>query len=193
MRLDAVDLVANDTGGAIAQVFAARHPERLRTLTLTNCEVHDNLPPEEFAPVVEMAERGELAPTGPALAADPAAARATTFAATYEHPDRIADETIRAFLEPVVGTLERGREFERFLTSLRAEDLVAVEPQLGKLEVPTLIAWGTADTTFGIEWAHRLRDTIPGAELAEIPGGRLFFPQERAAELAAHLRRHWSR
>src|SRR4051812_48081991 len=38
LDLPAVDLVANDTGGAIAQIFAARHPERLRSFTLTNCE-----------------------------------------------------------------------------------------------------------------------------------------------------------
>lgn len=194
MGLAAVDLVANDTGGAVAQVFAARHPERLRTLTLTNCDVHTNLPPESFAPVVELAARGRLAPSGPALAADPDAARTTSFAAAYEHPERVADDTIRSFLEPVLGTLERGREFERLLTSLRAEDLVAVEPELRKLEVPTLIVWGTDDPTFGIEWAHWLQETIPGAgEVVEIRGGRLFFPQERAGELAGHLRAHWSR
>jgi pimeloyl-ACP methyl ester carboxylesterase len=31
-----VDLAGNDAGGAIAQVFAARHPCKVRTLTLTN-------------------------------------------------------------------------------------------------------------------------------------------------------------
>jgi pimeloyl-ACP methyl ester carboxylesterase len=45
LRLDQVDLVANDSGGAVAQIFAARHPERIRSLTLTNCDVHDNYPP----------------------------------------------------------------------------------------------------------------------------------------------------
>src|SRR4249920_166560 len=37
LGLTGIDLVANDTGGAIAQIFAARYPERLATLTLTNC------------------------------------------------------------------------------------------------------------------------------------------------------------
>src|SRR5438093_13722559 len=32
LGLDRVDLVANDTGGAVAQVFAANHGDRLRTL-----------------------------------------------------------------------------------------------------------------------------------------------------------------
>ena len=47
--IDQVDLVANDSGGAMAQIFAARHPERIRTMTLTNCDVHDGWPPPAFA------------------------------------------------------------------------------------------------------------------------------------------------
>src|SRR5215469_14658161 len=35
LGLTVIDLVANDTGGAIAQIFAARHPPRLASLTLT--------------------------------------------------------------------------------------------------------------------------------------------------------------
>ena len=52
--------------------------------------------------------------------------------------------------------------------------------------------WGTDDIFFRRKWAYWLRDTIPGAtEVVEIDGGRLFFPDERAAELTAALRRHW--
>ena len=50
LGLDSVDLVANDTGGAVAQVFAAQHSQRLTSLTLTNCETHDNLPPKVHSP-----------------------------------------------------------------------------------------------------------------------------------------------
>jgi pimeloyl-ACP methyl ester carboxylesterase len=45
LGLDRVDMVANDSGGGIAQIFAARHPERIRSLTLTNCDAHDDWPP----------------------------------------------------------------------------------------------------------------------------------------------------
>ena len=37
LKIDPVDLVGNDSGGGIAQIFAALNPERVRTLTLTNC------------------------------------------------------------------------------------------------------------------------------------------------------------
>src|SRR6266478_5652916 len=32
-----VDLVANDSGGAVAQLFVTRYPQRVRSLLLTNC------------------------------------------------------------------------------------------------------------------------------------------------------------
>src|SRR6202046_2306515 len=48
MGLDAVDVVANDSGSAIAQIFAARHPERIRTLTLTNGAAAGDLPPPDI-------------------------------------------------------------------------------------------------------------------------------------------------
>ena len=35
LDVEQIDLVANDSGGAIAQIFAARHPERIRSLTPT--------------------------------------------------------------------------------------------------------------------------------------------------------------
>src|SRR5258705_6059962 len=36
LGVDQVDLVGNDTGGGIAQIFATLHPRRVRTLALTN-------------------------------------------------------------------------------------------------------------------------------------------------------------
>lgn len=191
LHLDLIDLVANDTGGAVAQVFAAHHPERLRTLALTNCDVHDELPPKAFMPTVEAASRGQLAPTISTMADDPAAIR-NALARCYEQPELLADETVLEYFAPFA-TRDGARELERAITSLTATDLIAVEPQLARLAVPTMIAWGTADVFFELSLAHRLKDQIQGAtRVTEIPGGKLFFPEERGGELAVHLREHWT-
>lgn len=192
LGLTRVDLVANDTGGAVAQVHAAAHPDRLRTLTLTNCDAHDNLPPEAFEPTIELARSGGFAEIAAAAAADPEIARAS-LASAYEHPEAVEVDTLRAYLGPMTVSTERAREFERFLLALHAEDLLAAEPGLRKLDVPTLVVWGTGDTFFETSWAYWLKDTIPGVtEVVEVPGAKLFFPDERPDDLIPHLRRHWA-
>jgi pimeloyl-ACP methyl ester carboxylesterase len=193
LGLTGIDLVANDTGGAIAQIFAARHPQRLATLTLTDCDTADNLPPEAFKPMIDVAAAGNLAPAAVEMFANLDAATQVSFGSSYEHLDQVDREVIRAYLEPCLGTLERAREFERLLTALDANDLHAVTPQLSQLAVPTLIVWGTDDEFFDVRWAYWLRDTIPGAaRVVTVDGARLLFPEERPMDLVPHLQQHWA-
>ena len=193
LGLTGIDLVANDTGGAIAQILAARHPERLATLTLTNCDTGDNLPPDAFKPMIELAAAGNLAPSAVAMFGDLEAAAQISFGSAYEHLDRIDLDVIRSYLEPCFGTMERARQFERLLVCLDAGDLQAVTPQLRELTVPTLLVWGTGDTFFEVSWAYWLRDTIPGTtRVVTVDGARLFFPEERPMDLVPHLEQHWA-
>jgi pimeloyl-ACP methyl ester carboxylesterase len=193
LGLTGVDLVANDTGGAIAQIFAARYSQRLATLTLTNCDTVDNLPPEAFRPMIELAAAGNLAPSAVAMFANLEAAAKISFASGYEHLDRIDRDVIRSYLQPCFGTMERARQFERLLVSLDVSDLQAVMPQLGELTVPTLVVWGTGDAFFDVSWAYWLRDTIPGTtRVVTVDGARLFFPEERPMDLVPHLEQHWA-
>jgi pimeloyl-ACP methyl ester carboxylesterase len=194
LGLDEVDIVANDTGGAFAQGFAVRHPGRVRTLTLTNCEARDWMPSQdELAQLVTtLANDGQLAPALTAGYDDLDAARQGPFAAPYQWPDRITDEEIHALIGPHQATLEAARRLERFAASLEPSQLMALEPALQELGVPTVAVWGTSDTIFPLELAHWLRDTIPGCtEVIEVEGGKLFWPFERGEELVPHLRRHW--
>jgi pimeloyl-ACP methyl ester carboxylesterase len=191
LALEPVDLVANDSGGGIAQIFAARHPERIRSLTLTNCETHDNWPLPAFQPVVRAAERALYAELGPKMLADVALAR-SKFAPAYEHPERASAETFRTYLEPVFRTPTAIRNIERFITSLGSRHMVEAEPLLRQLQAPTLVVWGLDDVYFSVKWAYWLRDTIPGCrKVIELPGARLFFPEERPDDLAQALREHW--
>ena len=192
LELTDVDLVANDTGGAVAQVFAAGHPERLHTLTLTNCEAHNNLPPKALLPAVLLARTGLLARLAPRLARDIPRGPEAHLRQRLQDVASLPEDIVRAWLDPLLGTAESARQYQRLFTSLRARDLLAAEPALARLQVPTLIVWGTGDKVFRRKWAYWLRDTIPGAtDVVEINGARLFFPDERATELTAALRRHW--
>lgn len=188
LGIDKVDLVANDSGGGIAQIFAAEHPERIRTLTLTNCDTHDNYPPPALQPLVDASKAGALAAIGKGWLADPNAVRAA-FGVAYEHPELLADELVEIYLGPIFSSDEAAKKVERMIAGLDNSANVRVEPKLRQLQAPTLIMWGTDDVFFDRKWAYWLKDTIPGAaDVIEVEGGRLFFPEERPELFAAQLR-----
>ena len=192
LELNDIDLVANDTGGAISQVFATGHPELLHTLTLTNCEAHNNLPPKVLLPAVWLAHMGLAARISPRLLRDTRRGRKRFYGLGYQAIENLPEDLARFWLESQFATPELARQNQRIMTSLHARDLLAIEPALARLQVPTLIVWGTGDKFFRLKWAYWLRDIIPGAtEVVELSGARIFFPDERATELTSALRRHW--
>jgi pimeloyl-ACP methyl ester carboxylesterase len=193
LGIDQVDLVGNDSGGGIAQIFAANNPSRLRSLTLTDCDAHDNWPPEAFKPFLEMAAAGRLRDALEAMLADKAVYRsAQALGPAYEHPERVTDETIERYVRPLVRTEQRTRDFQRFLAGFDCRHTLAIESQLRQLKAPTLIVWGTDDVYFDVRWSHWLAETIPGTRRCiELAGARIFFPEERAVEFNQELRAHW--
>jgi pimeloyl-ACP methyl ester carboxylesterase len=191
MELDRVDVIANDSGGGIAQIFAARHPERIRSLVLTDCDTHDNWPPKQAEPLHKLAKEGGVGPVGRRMLEDVTFARAS-FAVGFEHPDRLSAEDFRTWLDPLFKTPASTRNLERFIASFDNRQTVVIEPLLRKLEAPTLIVWGTSDVFFPVKWAYWLRGTIPGArDVIELEGAKLFFPWERPDEFATALRNFW--
>jgi pimeloyl-ACP methyl ester carboxylesterase len=188
LGIEQVDLVANDSGGAVAQIFAARHPHRLRTLTLTNCDVHDNWPPEAIAPQIEAARQGVLVDAFAAFLDDPEGRR-VRFARAYADPGVLTDEVFRTYIEPLRASPQRRDDFHRYWLAFDNRQTLAIEPLLRALHVPTLVVWGLADIFFGVRWAHWLKRTIPGAVgIVEVPDGKLFFPEDRPQALIAPLR-----
>jgi pimeloyl-ACP methyl ester carboxylesterase len=185
------DLVANDTGGGIAQLVAASAPRRVRSLTLTNCDTDTNTPPPAFAPVVRMARAGALAPALAALAADPAQGRAA-LASGLEHPGEMPDDAVAAFLGPFTDPA-RAAALQAFVASLDSDVTVAIRDDLARLTAPTLIVWGTGDEFFDVSWGRWLAGTIPGTtRLQLLEGAKLFHPLERPGELTAALRDFWT-
>jgi len=193
LEIDRVDLVGNDSGGGIAQILAASHPERVRSLTLTDCDTHDNWPPEAFKPFLTMAAGGGLRATLEAMLSDKRIYRSPqALGPAYEHPERVSDDSIESYLRPLVRTEQRTRDLQRFLAAFDNRHTVAIEGRLKSLKTPTLIVWGTDDVYFDVKWSRWLADTIPSTRRrVEFEGARIFFPEERSADFNQELRTHW--
>ena len=193
LKIDQVDLVGNDSGGGICQIFAALHAERVRSLTLTDCDTHDNWPPEAFKPFLAMAANGGLRRTLEAMLSDKSVYRSpNALGPAYENPERLSDEDIEAYLRPFLKSEQRTRDLQRFLAAFDNKHTLAVEDRLKTLKAPTLIVWGTDDVYFDVKWSHWLAQNIPGTRRrVEFRDARIFFPEERWREFNKELREHW--
>jgi pimeloyl-ACP methyl ester carboxylesterase len=201
LGIEIVDLVGNDSGGAIAQIFAASYPDRLRSLVLTNCDVHDGWPPPQVLPIIERSRNGTLADIFQPLVDRPDLAReryvmgeSVPLFRSYADPSVLTDEIIRLYLEPLLSSQQRIDAFQRYWLAFDNVHTVAIHSALKSLKVPTLIVWGLEDIFFDRKWAYWLKHTIPSAErVVEVPDGRLFFPEDRPESLTEPMLRFWGK
>jgi len=191
LGLEQVDLVGNDSGAAISQVFAARFPSRLRSLTITNCEVHDLWPNAMLKAAFDQLSDPSIVDGMKAMLTTPAIAR-QAFAALYEDAGRIPDDAFKTYIEPLVSSDQRSAQMRRFLNLGNLKVLVAIAPQLRELKAPTLIAWGAADTTFDLKSVDWLRTNIGGVKrVVMVPRAKLFFPEEHPKLMSVLLQEFW--
>ena len=194
LQIDQVDLVGNDSGGGICQIFAALYPERVRTITLTNCDTHDNWPPEAFKPFGEMVAHGGLPATLAAMLSDKNIYRSPeALGLAYERPNEVTDATIDTYLQPHGRTEQRTHDLERFVVAFDNRHTVSIEGKLRALKAPALIVWGDDDVYFDVKWSTWLEKALPGAKRRVVlEGARIFFPEERWQQFNDELRKFWS-
>lgn len=192
LGIDRVDIVASDCGTAVAQLFAVAYPARVRTLLLTNGDVEPDSPPPKVMPAIEMARAGTLADATARWLTDHALARATFGAAVYAEPERLADETIDYYVAPLVASPLRRQQYHAFHMALAPDPLAGIEAALRRCQAPVRIVWGAADDIFGVADADYLDWIFPRSRgIRRVPGGKLFFPEERPDVIAAEAMRLW--
>jgi len=195
LKVDAVDLVANDSGGLVAQLFLAKYPRRVRTLLLTNCDVDENSPPPEFLPFIELAKRGTFVDEFivPQLNDKRLARSARGIGGlAYTYPERLADETIEHYFRPVVETPLKKAQMNHFAASMEANPLVGIREDLRRWPGPARMVWGLQDDLFGAEWAEWLDRSLPGSRgVRRVEGANLFFPEEMPELIAEEAARLW--
>jgi pimeloyl-ACP methyl ester carboxylesterase len=95
LKIETVDLVGNDTGAGISQIFAAKYPARVRTLTLSNCEVYDLWPNALLAGFYEGVQAGVVPRAMKQMLSDINLARAQLAALVYEDARMFTPEIVQ--------------------------------------------------------------------------------------------------
>jgi pimeloyl-ACP methyl ester carboxylesterase len=192
LDVDRVDIVASDSGGAVAQMFLARYPGRVRTMLLTDCDTEPNSPPPMIKPVLDMANAGTLADDTAKWLTDKNLARSTFGAAVYRNPAVLTDDVIAYYVTPMVSTPLRRRQYHDFHKALTPNPLAGIEAALRRSAVPVRMVWGAADTIFPVADANYLDRTFARSlGIRLIPEGKLFFQEEFPDVIAEEALRLW--
>lgn len=195
LKLARVHVVASDSGIAVAQLLAVRHPARVRSLLLTNGDTERQSPPAAMRPVIALARAGRYAREwlGP-WHRDPALARrADQFGGLcYADPRNPTDEAIAMYFGPVLANAERRRQVEAHAVAQETNALAGITPLLAACPVPARILWGVDDTIFDGANADFLdRAFAQSRGVRRIPGAKLFWPEERPGLIAEEAGRLW--
>jgi haloalkane dehalogenase len=191
------DLIANDSGGAVAQLFVTKYPHRVRTLLLTNCDVEIDSPPAALLPVIDLARAGIFPDLWlePWLQHKDVARSATGLGGMcYSDSAHPTDPALEQYLGPLVASAERKALVNRYALGLTPNPLQGIAPLLRACTVPMRIVWGMSDTIFSPRNPDYLAGILPQLTgIRRIDKAKLFFPEEYPDIIAAEARLLWDR
>ncbi len=173
-------LVGHDIGGGIAQIMAVRHPELIRSLTMLNPVGYDFWPVQ---PIIAM--RTPILRQLIMATLDFGMLRVVIKRALY-HRELLDDELMGLFWDQM-STAERRKAFLKLARSLNNEQLLAIEDDLGDLDLPTLILRGDADIYLSARICERLHSDIAGSRLERIDSGGHFLQLDEPDWVVDHL------
>jgi pimeloyl-ACP methyl ester carboxylesterase len=190
LELENVTLVGNDTGGAICQLVAVHHPERLGRLVLTPCDAYEHFPPAAFKPLQLLGQRpSALVLIGHLLRF--AFARRTPLAYGWLMK-RQDDALTGTWVEPTRTDAAVRRQTAAILAGMDPRHTLGAAARFGELHKPVLIAWASQDRFFKLADAERLARDLPDARLERIDDSYTFVsidqPQRTAELIAAFAR-----
>jgi pimeloyl-ACP methyl ester carboxylesterase len=184
LGLEDVTLVGNDSGGAISQIVAARHPRRLGRLVLTTCDAFEIFPPKLFAYLKYVTYvPGVLAVLGKSMLVAPALQRLPmSYGAVSKYP--IAREVLEGWIRPAAEDSNVRRDLRKVLRGISPSVTMEIAKELPRFHKPVLLAWAPEDRFFPITLAERLRASFPNAQLAKIDDAFVFAQEDQPAEVA---------
>jgi pimeloyl-ACP methyl ester carboxylesterase len=187
LDLKEVTLVGNDTGGALSQLVAVHHPERLGRLVLTPCDAYENFLPPMFRPL-QVAARIPGAVFVIAQSLRPRAARRLPFAYGWLAKRSIPDDLSDAWMAPVLTNGAVRGEIATILKGISNRYTLDAAKRFGEFTKPVLLAWAPEDRFFKLRYAERMLSTFPNARLERIDDSLTFVSLDqpkRTAELIA--------
>jgi len=187
LELDDVTIVANDTGGAVAQSLVGRHPERIGRLVLTSCDAFEKFPPTPQR-YLELTARSRALMwlVGWSVQFRLVQRLPTAYGWVTSRP--IEPAIMRSYTEPVRTNPGVRRDLTRLLRAVDTRYTYEAAESLRAFDRPALVLWADGDKIFPSEHGRRLAELLPQGRFELVPDSRTFIPEEQPERLAARVR-----
>jgi pimeloyl-ACP methyl ester carboxylesterase len=187
LGVEPVTLIGNDTGGALCQVVATEHSERVERLVLTPCDAYENFPPRAIFWPLQMAARlpGGLFVLAQALRLPIMQRLPFSFAGLTKTLD---PSLVNAWLTPARTDRAVRRDLAKVIRGLNRSYTLNAAKGFRDFTQPTLIAWAPEAKFFTMRYGERLAADLPTARLERIDNAYAFVSEdqpERTAQLIA--------
>lgn len=191
LDIERAHMVGHDHGGAVAQLLAAEHPERIDRLVISNAEAYDNWPSAAERPFLTLVRLPLLGDAALWLWSRRWAVRLSLIEGKAVHnPKVLTTELLNGYIRANMSDRHRRAKSKRFLAgqSDPANNRVTLDllDGLRRFDHPTLLVWAAEDPHFGPKWGERLLHDIPGAVRLELlPETGHLLMEERPERFAA--------
>lgn len=182
LGLGKVHFVGHEVGGGIGQALAVRHPKTLRSLTLVNSISPGLWPVWPISGLQLPFLRHLVLSTLDAGLFDRYVRRALF------HREKYSDPLMMEFYRPLQ-TLVGRRALLHFARCLQNGELLALEPELGKVTIPVNVIWGAADRHLPAATPERQLAHFPRATLHRMETAGHLVPIDEPEKLAETLAR----
>ena len=182
-----VTLVGNDTGGALSQLVAVHHPERVARIVLTPCDAFEVFPPALFKPLVWAAR----VPGGLTAYLQPVRLRplrrlpiAFGWLTKRGIEPAVMDGWVRAYF----GDAGVRRDVTAFVRAAKPNVMKEVGAMLASFDKPVLVAWAPDDRHFKWDLGERLVAAFPNARIERIEDSYTFVATDQPERTAQLIR-----
>jgi pimeloyl-ACP methyl ester carboxylesterase len=186
LELDDVAIVANDTGGAVAQALVAAHPERIGRLVLTSCDAFEKFPPTPQR-YLELTARSRLLTWLVTWTAQLKPVQRLPTAYGWVTSEPMPPAIMRSYIRQLRDDPGVRRDFRRMLRAVDTRYTFEAAEGLRGFDRPALVLWADGDRIFPREHGRRLAELLPQGRFELIENSRTFIPEEQPEALADRI------
>jgi pimeloyl-ACP methyl ester carboxylesterase len=187
LGLEDVTVVANDTGGAVAQWLVGHHPDRIGRLVLTSCDAFEKFPPTPQR-YLEVAARSRALMwlVGWTVRFTFVQRMPTAYGWVTQRP--VDPAIMRSYTGPIRTQAGVRRDLQRLLRAVDTRYTFEAAESLPGFDKPALVLWAEGDKIFPREHGRRLAELLPQGRFEIVSDSRTFIPEDQPAKLTTAVR-----